>query len=236
MGHYPLNNSFTRQFREEPVLHFNGEAMQSNHLLFQMFGTSKTDTQSLSQWLAPRLHDEAIIYHLQDKLTKDDMPGTERLYAFVQETSRELADQAQAEPYTAHYYDHLIALLRSFLDLIDAFTMNGLQLISGPSTASFTAEDNRPANSEAVSNVYSIIEDYMYQIMEYFQHFDMLLQKESDSTENNARVLVRSYVAHYLDTILHHMEQLISNTDSTLEMLHAWETALQNREEQELYN
>lgn len=126
----------------------------------------------------------------------------------------------------------MITLLHSFLDLIDAFTVHGLQRIARSSTA----VNSLPENSEEVSSVYNVTEDYQYQIMEYFQHFELLLAKESASTENNARVLVKSYVAHYLDTILHHTEQLINNTDSTLEMLHGWETVLQNREEQELYN
>lgn len=232
MGRYPLSSGFTRQFQQEPTCHFDVAAIPCQHLLFKTFGCNETDIRSFCQWLAPQLHDEAIIHGLQDKLANHDIPDVQRLYAFVQETSQELAAQAKAEPYTARYCNHLITLLHSFLDLIDAFTVHGLQRIA----RSRTAVNSLPENSEGVSSVYNVTEDYQYQIMEYFQHFELLLAKELASTENNARVLVKSYVAHYLDTILHHTEQLISNTDSTLEMLHGWETVLQNREEQELYN
>lgn len=236
MGRYPLSSSFTRQFRQEPAFHLDVEEVPCQHLLFKTFGRNETDIHSFSQWLAPQLHDEAIIHDLHDKLANHDIPETQRLYAFVQETSQKLVAQAKAEPYTAHYYIHLVSLLRSFMDLIDAFRMHGLQIIASPSTACSTATNNLPENSEAVGSLYSVMEDYQYQIMEYYQHFDLLLTKESADTENNGRVLVMSYVAHYLDTILHHTEKLISNTDSILEMLHSWEAAMQNREEQELYN
>ncbi|NII27578.1 hypothetical protein HB364_21020 [Pseudoflavitalea sp. X16] len=236
MGRYLLSSGFTRQFQQESTCHFDVAAIPCQHLLVKTFGHNETDIRSFSQWLAPQLHDEAIIQGLQDKLANHDIPATQRLYAFVQETSQELAAQAKAEPYTAHYYNHLITLLHSFLDLIDAFTMHGLQMIACSTTVCSTAVNSQPENSEWVSKVYNVMEDYQYQIMEYFQHFELLLTKESAGTENNSRVLVKSYVAHYLDTILHHTEQLINNTDSILEMLHGWETALQNREEQELYN
>lgn len=236
MGRNTLNSHFTRQFRQEQAIHFGAEAMPCHHLLFQTFGSNNTDIRAFSNLLAPQLHDAAIFHGLQAKLTTHDIPDAERLYAFVQETSRKLTAQVKAEPYTSTYYNHLITLLHSFLDLIHSFTTNGLQMIACPATGSFADDIHLPANSEAVSDMYNVIEDYMYQIMDYFQHLDMLLQKESASPENNARIQVKSYVAHYLDTIIHHTEKLISNTDSTLEQLHDWETIQQNREEQELYN
>ena len=236
MGCYPLTSGFTRQFQQEPAFHFDIEAIPCQHLLFKAFGCNETDIRSFSQWLAPQLHDQAIIRGLQDKLANHDIPDTQRLYELIQEISQELAAQAKAEPYTAHYYKHLITLLHSFLDLIDAFTMHGLQMITCSATGCSNVVNSLPENSEGVSNLYNITEDYQYQIMEYFQHFDLLFTKESAGDENNGRVLVKSYVAHYLDTILRHTEQLISNTDSTLEMLYDWETALQSREEQALYN
>ena len=234
MGRYPLNSSFTRQFRQEENIHFGAEAIPHCQLVFNTFGLPETEIRCLSNWLAPQLHDETIIHNLQDKLTNHDIPDAQRLYSFIQETNRELVAQAMEQPYPSNYYNHLITLLHSYLDLIDAFTRNGIQMIS--SSGYFTSDNSLSAGGEAVSNPYCIIEDYMYQIMEYFQHLDMLLQKESMPVENNARLLVKSYVAHYLETIMHHTEQVLSNTDSTLEMLHTWETTLLNREEQELYN
>ncbi len=236
MDRYPLKNSFTRQFRDNPILHSDAEAMRWHNLLFQTFDTNLPDIHSLGQLLAPQLHNGAIVHRLQDKLTNHDIPDFGRLHALVEKIIGELAAQDKAEPYTTLYYNHLTGLLHSFRALIDAFSVNGLQIVTSLSSTYFTPENNLPVNGEAVSDVYSVVEDHLYQIMEYFQHFDLLLQKEAASFDKNARVQVKSYVTHYLDTILHRTEQLISNTDSTLKMLHAWKTALETREAQELYN
>lgn len=236
MERYSFNNSFAMQFRENPILHSGPGAMRCHDLLFQTFDANLSDIHSLGQLLAPQLHNGAIVHRLQEKLANQDIPGTGRLHALVLEIIGELALQDKAEPYISTYYSHLTGLLRSFLALIDTFSVNGLQKVTSLSSTYFTAGNISPVNGEAVNDVYSVVEDQLYQIMEYFQLFDLLIQKEAGSAEKNARVQVRSYVTHSLDTILHRTEQLISHTDSTLKLLHAWKTALETREMQELYN
>jgi hypothetical protein len=64
----------------------------------------------------------------------------------------------------------------------------------------------------------------------------MLLQKEQEQENTKSRVLVMSHVSYYLDTLITCTEKMIINMEMSLDMLLEWETALQNRESQELFN
>jgi hypothetical protein len=95
---------------------------------------------------------------------------------------------------------------------------------------------NQSVDSEEVATMHRIIEDYLYQIGEYYQYFHMLLQKETSPENNKNRVLVMSHVAYYLDTLITCTEKMIINMEGTLDMLLEWEAALQTRESQSLFN
>ena len=194
MSRHPLTSSFTRQFQQEENVHFGAEAVPCRRLLFKTVRISEREVRRLGNWLAPQLHDEVIMQNLRDKLVMLDVPGVNCLSAFIQRTSRQLDAQASAESYTSHYYSHLIKLFDNFLFLIEDFNQHGMAMIGSLCTEYFNAENKIPANSEAAGIAHCIVEDFLYQIMEYFQQFDMLLQKESASEENNGRLLVKSYV------------------------------------------
>lgn len=236
MDRYPLTSSFARQFQQEESLHFAGETVPCRRLLFKNIRTTEQELRRIGNWLAPQLHDEVIMQNLRDKLIMLDVPGVNCLSAFIQKTRRDLDAQASAEPYTSHYYSHLIRLFDNFLLLVEDFNQHGVTMIASLCTEYFNAENKIPANAEAAGLAHCIMEDFMYQIMEYFQQFDMLLQKESASQENKGGLLVKSYVSQYLETMILHTENLIRNTDETVEMIRTWETALQAREEQVMYN
>ena len=236
MNSFPFDSSFAKQFRQDYTVHFNAEGIPYHNLIFRTFGITETEIPSLSELLIPQLDDENIIHRLLVKVTNNDMPNAERLHRFAKETINELLAYANTELYTSSYYSHIIEILHSFLDLVQEFETKGLQVLCTKLTEYFTNEINLPAGSDEASNLYSIMEDYMYRIGEYFQHFHLLLQNESESNENKARVLVMSQVAYYLDTIFTLTEKLISNTGSALDLICAWETALLHRDEQELYN
>jgi hypothetical protein len=48
--------------------------------------------------------------------------------------------------------------------------------------------------------------------------------------------MVMSHVAYYLDTLITCTEKMIINIEATLDMLLDWETSLQSRESQMLFN
>jgi hypothetical protein len=232
----PFKTSFTRQFRQQHAAYSGTDVKQYQNLLFRTFGINQTEIGSLGTMLTPRLHDDTIMHRLLAKLINHDTPDAERLNAFIQETCAELFAQISAEPYTSPYFNHLNEVLNSFLELVEDFVMNGSQMLSNKLTDIFTDEFNQTFDSEEIRKAYDEIENKMYQIGEFFQYFHALLQKESENNENKNGVITMTQVAFYLDTIIAHTEKLISNTESTLDLLSTWETALLNREAQEIYN
>lgn len=241
MSSYPFNNSFTRQFRQEQPASFSAEEKPFQQIVISTYSPiTDAEINKLGLGLTQQLHDNAVIHRLLTKLTQKDSPDIARLTAFVQEVHQQLQSNASAEPFTAQYYKHLIELVASFLDLVNEFDMNGQELLLGNLNACYSGDDgfavNQSVDSEEVSTMHRIIEDYLYQIGEYYQYFHMLLQKETEQENNKNRVLVLSHVAYYLDTLITCTEKMIINLESTLDMLLDWETSLQNRESQELFN
>jgi hypothetical protein len=241
MSSYPFNNSFTKQFRQEQSVSFCAEEKPFQNILISTYSRfTDAEINALGQSLNEQLLDNSTIHRLLIKLTQKDTPDAERLVAFIQETHQELRSHASAEPFTAQYYKHLIELLASFLDLISEYDTNGQELLLGNLNACYSNEPsfaiNQSVDSEEVATMHKIIEDYIYQVGEYYQYFHMLLQKEQEQETDKSKVLVMSHVAYYLDTLITCTEKMIINMEITLDMLLEWETALQSRESQELFN
>jgi len=241
MSSYPYNNSFTKQFRQEQTVSFCAEEKPFQHLLISSYSRlTDAEINTLGQSLTHQLHDNEIIHRLLSKLTQHDSPDAARLTAFVQEVHGELSNNANAEPFTAQYYKHLIELFTSFLELVNEYDMNGQELLLGNLNACYASEDsfavNQSVDSEEVATMHRIIEDFLYQIGEYYQYFHVLLQKETEQEKDKSRVQVLSHVAYYLDTLITCTEKMIINLETTLDLLLEWETSLQNRESQGLFN
>jgi hypothetical protein len=242
MSSYPFNTSFTKQFRQEQPVTFCAEEKPFDNLVISRYGrTTESEINSLGKSLNEQLFDNALIHRLLAKLTIKDTRDAERLSAFVQETHHELSNHANAEPFTAQYYKHLIELLVSFQELVNEYDANGQELLLGNLNTCYSNETsfavNQSVDSEEVSTMHRIIEDYLYQIGEYYQYFHILLQKETEQEKNDkSRVKVISHIAYYLDTLITCTEKMIINMEVTLDLLLEWETSLQNREAQELFN
>lgn len=241
MSSSPFNTSFTKQFRQEQPVTFCAEEKPVQQLVLCTYsGMNDAEVNALGKSLNEQLFDNAIIHRLLTKLTLKDTRDGARLTAFVKETHQELSNHASAEPFTAQYYKHLIELLNSFQELLDEYNMNGQELLMGNLNACYFNETsfavNQSVDSEEVATMHRIIEDFLYQVGEYYQYFHLLLQKESEQAENKNRVTVMSHVAYYLDTLITCTEKMIINIEATLDMLLEWETSLQSRESQMLFN
>ncbi|THU36080.1 hypothetical protein FAM09_22100 [Niastella caeni] len=241
MSSYPFNSSFTKQYRQEQFVSFCADEKPVQNIVISTYSRiTDAEINTIGRSLNQQLLDNAIIHRLLTKLTQKDSFDVDRLSAFVQETHEELSNHASAEPFTAQYYSHLLELLTSFDELVNEFSANGQELLIGNLNACYSDESgfavNQSVDSEEIATMHRIIEDYLYQIGEYYQYFHMLLQKETENEENKSRILVMSQVAYYLDTLITCTEKMIINMEVTLDMLLEWETALQNRESQELFN
>jgi len=241
MSSYPFNTSFTKQFRQEQPVTFCAEEKPVQQLVLSTYSRmNDAEVNALGKSLNEQLFDNAIIHRLLTKLTLKDTRDAARLTAFVKETHQELSNHASAEPFAAQYYKHLIELLTSFQELLDEYDMNGQELLMGNLNACYFNETsfavNQSVDSEEVATMYRIIEDFLYQVGEFYQYFHLLLQKESEQEENKNRVTVMSHVAYYLDTLITCTEKMIINIEATLDMLLEWETSLQSRESQMLFN
>jgi hypothetical protein len=241
MSSYPFNTSFTKQFRQEQAVSFCAEEKPFENIVLSTYGRiTESEINLLGSALNEQMFDNAIIHRLLDKLTQKDSSDAARLSSFIQETHQELSTHASAEPFTAQYYKHLIELLASFLDLVNEFDSNGHELLLGNLNTCYSNDNsfavNQSVDSEEVATMHRIIEDFLYQIGEYYQYFHILLQKETEKENDKSRVQVMSHVAYYLDTLITCTEKMIINIEITLDMLLEWETSLQNRESQELFN
>ena len=242
MSSYPFNTSFTKQFRQEQPVTFCAEEKSFDNIIISRYGgITEPEVNALGKSLNEQLFDNAIIHRLLAKLTVKDSRDAERLSAFVQETYELLSNHSNAEPFTAQYYKHLLELLASFQELVNEYDSNGQELLLGNLNTCYSNETsfavNQSVDSEEVSTMHRIIEDYLYQIGEYYQYFHILLQKETEQEKNDkSRVQVISHVAYYLDTLITCTEKMIINMEVTLDLLLEWETSLQNRESQELFN
>jgi hypothetical protein len=241
MSSYPFNPSFAKQFRQEQSVTFCAEEKPFDNIVISTYGRhTDAEINALGKSLNEQLFDNSIIHRLLTKLTQKDSQDAERLSAFVLEAHKELRTNASAEPFTAQYYKHLIELFASFLDLVDEYDTNGQELLLGNLNTCYFNETsfavNQSVDSEEVSTMHRIIEDYLFQIGEYYQYFHILLQKETEQENDKNRVLVMSHVAYYLDTLITCTEKLIINIEATLDMLLEWEASLQNRESQVLFN
>ena len=241
MSSSPFNNSFTRQFRQEQPVTFCAEEKPFNQIVLSAYGRrSEEEINALGKSLNDQMPDNAIIFRLLSKLTQKDSRDAARLTSLVQETHNELRNHASSEPFTAQYYKHLIELLVSFQELVAEYDMNGQELLLGNLNACYFNETSfavsQSVDSEEVATMHRIIEDYLYQVGEYYQYFHMLLQKEQEQGNDKSRVQVMSHVSFYLDTLITCTEKMIINMEITLDMLLEWETSLQNRESQVLFN
>ena len=241
MSSLSFNSSFTKQYRQEQPVTFCAEEKSVEQIVISTYSRiTDAEINAIGYSLNEQLFDNDIIHRLLSKLTQSDSQDAKRLLGFVQETHQELRNHASAEPFTAQYYNHLLELLVSFLDLVNEFDANGQELLIGNLNTCYYNETtfavNQSVDSEEVATMHRIIEDYLYQIGEYYQYFHMLLQKESEQENTKSRVMVISHVAYYLDTLITCTEKMIINMEGTLDMLLEWETALQNRESQSLFN
>jgi hypothetical protein len=241
MSSYPFNSSFTKQFRQEQPVTFCAEEKLYEQIVISTYNRiSDADMNLLGSALNEQLFDNDIIYRLLTKLTKKDSRDAQRLLAFIEETHQECRNHASAEPFTAQYYKHLLELLGSFLELINEYDTNGQELLLGNLNACYFNENsfavNQSVDSEEVATMHRIIEDYLYQVGEFYQYFHMLLQKETEQDNSKSRVQVISHIAYYLDTLITCTEKMIINMEGTLDMLLEWEAALQGRESQSLFN
>src|SRR5262245_57840347 len=147
MSSYPFNNSFTKQFRQEQPASFSAEEKPFQQIVISTYSTiTDADVNKLGAHLTQQLHDNAIIHRLLAKLTQKDSPDIARLTAYVQEVHQLLRANANAEPFTAQYYKHLIELVASFLDLVTEFDMNGQELLLGNLNACYSNEDSFAVN------------------------------------------------------------------------------------------
>jgi hypothetical protein len=241
MSSYPFNNSFTKQFRQEQPVTFCAEEKPFHQIVLSTYGRrSDAEINALGKSLNEQMPDNAIIFRLLSKLTQKDSTDAARLAAFVQETQQELRNNASSEPFTAQYYKHLIELLVSFQELVTEYDNNGQELLIGNLNTCYFNETSfavsQSVDSEEVSTMHRIIEDYLYQVGEFYQYFHLLLQKEQEQEKDKSRVQVMSHVSYYLDTLITCTEKMIINMEITLDMLLEWETSLQNRESQVLFN
>ena len=240
MSSYPFNSSFTKQFRQEQPITFCAEEKTYEQIVISTYNRiNEAELNLLGSALNEQLFDNGIIHRLLSKLTQQDSQDAQRLLAYIEETHQECSCHASAEPFTAQYYKHLLQLLTSFQELVNEYDTNGQELLLGNLNACYFNDNfavNQSIDSEEVATMHRIIEDYLFQVGEFYQYFHMLLQKETEQENTKSRVQVISHIAYYLDTLITCTEKMIINMEGTLDMLLEWETSLQARESQSLFN
>jgi LPS O-antigen subunit length determinant protein (WzzB/FepE family) len=120
MSSYPFNNSFTKQFRQEQPVTFCAEEKSIEQIVIGTYRrAADAEVHALGYALNEQLFDNDIISRLLTKLTQKDSQDVQRLIAYVQQTHQQLRNHATEEPFSAQYYNHLLELLGSFLELVN---------------------------------------------------------------------------------------------------------------------
>lgn len=216
-----LNIGFTKQFRRDYIV-----------------VTCKNEVVALGKFIAKELIRPKIIWKLIGQLENEDAPDLHRLSGFAQKLLEVFSSSAYDEPYTACYYTRLLAVIKSFLSMINAFEkvqrhlLDILKILSaGIHTGGVV--DTGSVSSEDIAELQTVMSLYLDETQRYYDDIDAFLAEEPD---NAHAAKVTSQVDHYLLSLLMLIERSMLNAQTTCTRLAAWKKQLARTEVQEIYN
>jgi hypothetical protein len=232
-NHY--NREFARQFRQDHILYPGTEERQVDHLRFRQFAGNKQELANLANHLSDLVHDVSLINRLVTFMQDEAMSNAACLVTYIEGVKKQFSEYADAEPYTATYYAHMMLALNDLEELAETFQNDISEHLLDKLQMAFAVASNNylDIDSETICKIDDAIEYYLDNFEAYDNYFNGLIRQEQNQDK---AVTVTSQVAYYLSKLVSFTDTFMLQLQSTREILFAWDIQLNNREMQELYN
>lgn len=238
MSTEPFSIAFARQFRQEYTLYSATEEYQHGSLLFKQVTGELAAIGPLAALVAKKLHNAQLINRIITKLENEDIPQANYLCAIINSMSNEFNAYVEHEPYTARYYNDLIAMLDSFQKIADAFEKDVCEEVAGNLKHIYTAIDEQHSTVDIDDNYANTITEqidfYLKNMLGYYNHFITIWQNEADNNQKGPRLTTQ--VADHLSELIAVTELVIASMENTRELLLTWDAHMHMSEMQELFN
>jgi hypothetical protein len=237
MPNLPLSTIFLRQFRDGQMVFTMPNELRFQSLNYRQFTGTRNELNLLYNRLSLKLNDETLVQKLSDKLTNEVIPQTRHLSGYVSQLRKICLGNAKLEPYTLPYYSPLLCELKEFASLIEQFQKllptRILSFLNTIRKEKHTAYINKVSETEVISGLRDLTIHYLNLFEEPRDHFYCFLQSESPQEH---AIMVYSRIGGSIMHLLDIIENLTISIRDTLSLLDKWETRLDRRERQEIYN
>lgn len=234
-NHY--NRAFARQFRQDQIHYTGTEERQVDHLRFRQFAGNEQELANLANHLTDIVHDVSLINRLITFMQDEAMSNAAGIVVYIEGIKKQFSEYADAEPYTATYYNHLVLALNDLEELAETFQKDTrehlLDKLKKPFIQDATTDVYLDIDSETICKIDDAIEYYLDNFEAYDNYFNGLIRQEQNQEK---AVTVTSQVAYCLSKLVSFTDTFMLQLQSTREILFAWDIQLNNREMQELYN
>jgi hypothetical protein len=229
------NRTFVNQFREEQILHPGTAERQVDYIKFSHYSGNEQEVAMMAAHLTTLVHDVPLINRLTTTIQDEAIANATRLIDYIQDVKKQFDNYADAEPYTATYYHHLILALSDLEELAETFQNDTREhLLDKLQTAFAVAPGSYlDIDSDIICKIDNVIEFYLDNFEAYDNYFNGLIREEE---KQEKAVTVTSQVAWYLSAVVSFTDTFLQQLQTTREILFEWDIQLNNREMQELFN
>ena len=232
-----FSKDFAKQFRNECELYTPALEYKKGNLRVRQFNGDHVEMAILGERLAEKFFNTQLISEILLSIRNEAIPAARRLFNKVVEIKYESETSLLLEPYTANYYNGLIAMLDSYSKLIIAFKTDFEELVYRQLNKYCTdilGSDGSPvADSSSLTPLVELTEFYLKNILAYYNYFMVSWQNEAN---NNRGIALTTHLAEDLQGLMLYTEDAIACIEDAQSLLRAWETQMEIKEEQELYN
>ena len=238
MSHNYFGKDFAKQFKYDCELYSPTPEYHYGNLLVKQFTGNYEELNTLGEELAETFFNTKLIYQIVCTIRNEAIPTASQLCKLIAEIKSKFEFDLQLEPYIAHYYNDLIAMLDSFAELINSFRKYideqvNSQLIKYHLDILAT-ENSYIAESSSLLEVIDQIEFYLKNILSYYNYIIVTWQYESNN--NSKGIDLTTYMADYLHDLIIKAEETIACIEDLRTLILVWEAQMEGREDQELYN
>jgi hypothetical protein len=232
------SKDFAKQFQHGCELYFPTDEYRHGNLLLKQYIGNSMPMAYVEMEISDKLFQCRLIDQIIEKLEKDNLPSFESLYNMTMGSKKECETYMQHEPFTSHYYNDFIVMLNSFSELIGSFTNDITYEVLDVIKANNSGVHNSPG-AESVDCAFfdpkKVIEHYLKNILSYYNYFIVLWQQETENSKNKG-VALTTQVADYLEKLIVFTEAAVLDIEATYDLFVIWDTQMEIKEEQELYN
>ena len=237
MSNLQLNRTFLRQFHDNGIMLQTQKKFQYQSLSYRPFSGKRRDVRLIYHPLASRVNDEHIVQRLMNKLTKEVVPHSKYLSAYVRQLIQVFSGYSDREPATASYYAHLVSELSSFSASTAIFQTRAqnhlISFLENIASVQTLGGESHACYSEDILSLRQLTEHALDQLQEMCDRLYLIVIKES---QKGKAVMVFSRIGEWLRHLMAIAENLILSTQEILRLLKNWEVRMSKREMQEIYN